>query len=327
MKKFMEKVMKRSGKNSLKGALLAVSCIAAAALTGCSFGSSSPAAAPSETAAAASEAKTTAEAAETAEKASGATTKSGYPIGENVQAIIDKGVLVVGTDSAYAPFAFVDTTSDSTDPVGIDIEIARAIADEIGVDIKLEPMQFKALLSSMSAGLVNICIDGITPTDERKEVADFSEPYIQCQDRMMIKAERKEELSTLESFYGKKIAANSGSIQEKFTQDFITDADIFSSPNLPTSVMELQAGNVDGVVVERSVGQQYLEAYPELVYSDAVMEGSYAKNYAVAMPKGSDDLKAVIDGVVEKAVEEGKIEEWLTQYSEAASKMVEANAK
>lgn len=258
--------------------------------------------------------------------ANGATTKSGYPIGDSVQEIIDKGVLVVGTDSAYAPFAFIDTTSDSQDPVGIDIEIAKAIADELGVELQLEPMQFKALLSSMSAGMVDICIDGITPTDERKEVADFSESYIQCQDRMMIQAEDADELNTLESFYGKKIAANSGSIQEKFTQDFITDADIFSSPNLPTSVMELKAGNVDGIVVERSVGQQYLEAYPELTYSDAVMEGSYAKTYAVAMNKGSDDLKVVIDGVVNQLISDGKIEEWLAEYSAVASEMVKANS-
>ena len=310
--------MKKTGRKLMA---MAVCTAMIAAMTGC--GSTAEPATTESTVS--TEAKTVEATTEEA-AATAATTKSGYPIGDSVQAIIDKGVLVVGTDSAYAPFAFVDTTSDSSDPVGIDVEIAKAIADEIGVDIQLEPMQFKALLSSLTAGMVDICIDGITPTDERKEVADFSDSYIECQDRMMIQADRAEELSTLEDFYGKKIAANSGSIQEKFTQDFITDADIFSSPNLPTSVMELKAGNVDGIVVERSVGQQYLEAYPELTYSDAVMEGSYAKTYAVAMNKGCEDLQTVINGVVDKLVEEGKIEEWLTQYSELASKAVEANA-
>lgn len=309
--------MKKTGRKLMA---MAVCTAMIAAMTGC--GSTAE---PATESTVSTEAKTVEATTEEA-AATAATTKSGYPIGDSVQAIIDKGVLVVGTDSAYAPFAFVDTTSDSSDPVGIDIEIAKAIADEIGVDIQLEPMQFKALLSSLTAGMVDICIDGITPTDERKEVADFSDSYIECQDRMMIQADRAEELSTLEDFYGKKIAANSGSIQEKFTQDFITDADIFSSPNLPTSVMELKAGNVDGIVVERSVGQQYLEAYPELTYSDAVMEGSYAKTYAVAMNKGCEDLQTVINGVVDKLVEEGKIEEWLTQYSELASKAVKANA-
>lgn len=255
------------------------------------------------------------------------TTKSGYPIGESVQAIIDEGVLVVGTDSAYAPFAFIDTTTENKEPIGIDVEVAQAVADELGVELKLEPMQFKALLSSMSTGMVDICIAAITPTDERKEVADFSESYIQCEDKMMIKAERAEELGTLEDFYGKKIAAVTGSIQEKFAQDFITDVDLFSSPDIPTEILELQAGNIDGIVIERSVGQQYLAAYPELTYSDAVMEGSYAKTYAVAMNKGSDDLKVVIDGVIEKLVNEGKIEEWLSEYSEIAAKMVEANTE
>ena len=310
--------MKKTGRKLMA---MAVCTAMIAAMTGC--GSTAEPATTESTVS--TEAKTVEATTEEA-AATAATTKSGYPIGDSVQAIIDKGVLVVGTDSAYAPFAFVDTTSDSSDPVGIDVEIAKAIADEIGVDIQLEPMQFKALLSSLTAGMVDICIDGITPTDERKEVADFSDSYIECQDRMMIQADRAEELSTLEDFYGKKIAANSGSIQEKFTQDFITDADIFSSPNLPTSVMELKAGNVDGIVVERSVGQQYLEAYPELTYSDAVMEGSYAKTYAVAMNKGCEDLQTVINGVVDKLVEEGKIEEWLTQYSELASKAVKVNA-
>ena len=310
--------MKKTGRRLMA---MAVCTAMIAAMAGCGS-TAKPAATDSTVSTEAKAAETTTEAA----AATAATTKSGYPIGDSVQKIIDKGVLVVGTDSAYAPFAFVDTTSDSTDPVGIDVEIAKAIADEIGVDIQLEPMQFKALLSSLTAGMVDICIDGITPTDERKEVADFSDSYIECQDRMMIQADRAAELSTLEDFYGKKIAANSGSIQEKFTKDFITDADIFSSPNLPTSVMELKAGNVDGIVVERSVGQQYLEAYPELTYSDAVMEGSYAKTYAVAMNKGCEDLQTVINGVVNKLVEEGKIEEWLTQYSALASEAVKANA-
>ena len=134
--------MKKTGRKLMA---MAVCTAMIAAMTGC--GSTAEPATTESTVS--TEAKTveatTEEAAATA--ATTATTKSGYPIGDSVQAIIDKGVLVVGTDSAYAPFAFVDTTSDSSDPVGIDVEIAKAIADEIGVDIQLEPMQFKALLS------------------------------------------------------------------------------------------------------------------------------------------------------------------------------------
>lgn len=259
--------------------------------------------------------------------AAAAKTKSGYTIGPAIKAIKDKGYLVIGCDNSYAPFSFLDTTSASKDPVGIDIEIGKAIAEEIGVPAKLEPMLFKALLSSLTAKMVDIAIDGITPTDERKKIVDFSESYVKCEDRMIVKKANLDKYPKLESFYGKAVAANTGSIQEKFANDFIKNAQVFSSPNLPTSILELQADHVIGVVVEKSVGQQYLAAYPNLAFSPAVMEGSYAKTYAVAFNKGNDDLAALINGVVKKLIAEGKIDKWRDHYSEVAAKMLLANKK
>lgn len=255
------------------------------------------------------------------------TTKSGFKIGKSIQKIKDKGYLMVGCDNSYAPFTFVDTTSQSKEPIGIDIEIGKAIAAEIGVPAKLDPMQFKALLPSLASGMLDVAIDGITPTDERKKAVDFSDSYVKCEDRMIIKKENADKYKTLDSFFGKEIAANTGSIQEKFTRDFIKNAQVFSSPNLPTSILELQAGHVVGIVVEKSVGQQYVAAYPNLTFSDAKMEGSYAKTYAVAYGKGNDDLGALISGVIKKAIADGKIDEWRNKYSEIAAKAVLANKK
>lgn len=255
------------------------------------------------------------------------TTKSGYKIGPSLQKIISNGKLIVGCDNSYAPFSFIDTTSTSKDPIGIDIEIGKAIAAEIGVPVKLEPMLFKALLPSLSTNMLDVAIDGITPTDERKKVVNFSESYIQCEDRMIIKKANVDKYKTLQSFYGTAIAANTGSIQEKFTRDFIKEAKVFSSPNLPTSILELQADHVVGIVVEKSVGQQYVAAYPNLAFSDAKMEGSYAKTYAVAYGKGNDDLGLLINGVVKKLVADKKIDEWRNKYSEIAAKAVLANKK
>lgn len=259
--------------------------------------------------------------------AGGKTTKSGYTVGKSIQAIKDKGYLTIGCDSSYAPFSFIDTTSDNKSPVGIDIELGRAIAEEIGVEARFEPMLFKALLSSLSTDMIDIGIDAITPTEERKKIVDFSDMYILCEDKMIVKKENLGNLATLESFYGKPVAANTGSIQEKFANDFIKNAQIFSSPNLPTSILELQAGHVAGIVVEKSVGQQYIAAYPNLAFSDAVLTGSYAKGYSVAYKKGGDDLGALINGVVAKVKADGKIEQWRDQYSETAAKMLISNKK
>ena len=121
---------------------------------------------------AAEETEITTEAAEAAEE----TEAEGTGEGGLLESIKEKGKLVVGTASGYPPYEFIDITSANQDIVGIDMELAQAIADKLGVELEIQDMNFTSLISSIPTHKVDMAIAGISITEERKETMDFSEP-------------------------------------------------------------------------------------------------------------------------------------------------------
>lgn len=95
-----------------------------------------------------------------------------------MEQIKKKGVLTVGTASGFPPYEFVDASQGDKQVIGVDMDLAKAIADKLGVKLKVEDSNFTALLSSLSAGKVDMAISGITATEERKKSMDFSDGYL-----------------------------------------------------------------------------------------------------------------------------------------------------
>ena len=241
-----------------------------------------------------------------------------------------KGTLIVCTDASYAPYSFIDTTSGSTEPIGIDVELAQMIADKLGVELVLQPTLFKDSVASVTTGTVDMAINGMTVTDERKESLDFSEPYITCEDGIIIKKDTADQYKTLEDFKGAKLSANTGSPQALKAKNLIEDVDLLEVDNIPASIMEIEAGNTVGIAVEKRVGQQYVMAYDDLCFSEAslINDGEVQSTKAVGFAKGtSQELIDLVNEVIEQCVSEGKIDEWLDQYSEIAGQMVLSNVE
>lgn len=249
-----------------------------------------------------------------------------YTVGDKIKEIQEKGVLVVGCDASYAPYSFVDVTTGNTDPVGIDIEIAKELADRLGVEMKLEPMIFNAVLSALATDKLDVVIDGVTPSDEQRETVDFSKEYMTCEEGIVVKKENAEKFKTCEDFAGYTVAANIGSSEERFVQECLPGATLLSLDRIPSSMMELQADNVAGVCMEKTVGQQYVDAYDNLTWSEA-SDSSYNSIKAIAVNKGNDDLLELVNTVIDECVSSGKIDEWLSVYSKQAAEMNKANAE
>lgn len=243
-----------------------------------------------------------------------------------IKEIQEKGVLVVGCDASYAPYSFVDVTTGNPEPVGIDIEIAKVLADKLGVELKLEPMIFNAVLSALATDKLDVVIDGVTPSDEQRETVDFSKEYMTCEEGIVIKTENADKFKTCGDFEGYKIAANIGSSEERFVQECLPGASLLSLDKIPSSMMELQADNVAGVCMEKTVGQQYVDAYDNLTWSEA-SDDSYNSIKAIAVNKGNDDLLELVNEVIDECVSSGKIDEWLAAYSKEAAEMNQSNAE
>lgn len=266
--------------------------------------------------------ETTEKTAESEEK----TTNTDYTVGDKIKEIQEKGVLVVGCDASYAPYSFVDVTTGNQDPVGIDIEIAKILADRLGVELKLEPMVFNAVLSALATDKLDVVIDGVTPSDEQRETVDFSNAYMTCEEGIVIKQENGDKYKTCADFEGVTVAANIGSSEERFVKECLPGATVLSLDKIPSSMMELQADNVAGVCMEKTVGQQYVDAYDNLTWSEA-SDNSFDSIKAIAVNKGNDDLLELINTIIEECQNDGKIDEWLAIYSKQAAEMNKANAE
>lgn len=249
-----------------------------------------------------------------------------FTVGDKIKEIQEKGVLVVGCDASYAPYSFVDVTTGNTDPVGIDIEIAQILAERLGVELKLEPMIFNAVISALATDRLDVVIDGVTPSDEQRETVDFSNAYLTCEEGIVVKQENAEQFKTCEDFAGYTIAANIGSSEEQFVRECIPDATLLSLDRIPNSMLELQADNVAGVCMEKTVGQQYVDAYDNLTWSEA-SDSSFDSIKAIAVNKGNEDLLELINTIIDECIENGKINEWLETYSKQAAEMNKANAQ
>lgn len=242
--------------------------------------------------------------------------------GALMQSVKSKGELVVGTASGYPPYEFVDITSPTQEVTGIDMALAKAVADELGVKLKIQDMTFSALLSSIPANKIDLAIAGICPTDERKKTVDFSDVYIDAEQKILVRKEDTDKLKTLEDFTGKKVGAQKSTTQEALAIAEIKEVTVVSLDKVPDLILELLNGKIDGIVVESVVAQQYILANPTLQFSDAQFTNKL-KPTAIAIAKGNEDMVEVLNKVIKENKDNGNFDKWIKEYSEKAN----ANAK
>ena len=241
------------------------------------------------------------------------------PQGKLMQQIKERGKLVIGTASGFPPYEFIDTSKSDKTVAGIDIKLAQAIADKLGVKLEVQDMNFSAILSSIAANKVDIALSGITPTEERKKAVDFSDTYLNDHNILLIRKEDAGKYTKMEDFYGKPIAVQKSTQQEALAKEHIKDGQIVSLDHVGDALLELQHGKVEAVPAQRVVAQQYLIMNPAIADSGVIFEGADSAS-AVAVPKGNDDLLKLINEVIKENQQAGNFEKWTQECSELAVK-------
>lgn len=234
-----------------------------------------------------------------------------------MQKIKKEGKLVVGTASGYPPYEFIDTSAGNKKVIGIDMELAQKIAENLGVKLEVQDMNFQALLTSLASGKVDLAIAGINPTEERKKAMDFSQDYLPTEQKIIIHKSDAPIYQKVEDLFGKTIGVQKSTTQETLAKQQIKDAKIVALAHVPEVVLELKQGKVDGLVVEGIVGQQYLIFNDDLMFADIRLTDS-VKNSAVALPKGNPDVLDVVNRVIQKNTENENFKKWTDEYSRKA---------
>lgn len=225
------------------------------------------------------------------------------------------GKLVLGTEATYPPYEFLDL---DTSFKGCDIWLAQQIADELGVSLEVIDMSFAGIIPAVQSGQVDIGIAAFTVTSERAEVIDFTEPYEGSDQLLIVKTGNAALYSSNEALAGKKVGAQIGTIQSELIKEALPESELFELEKYPALALEVQNGNIAGLVVDEAVGESLVAtSNGQLEVSNYVFDAEIANfTKAGVVAKGNEDFMAIVNAVIEKAVNDGSYQK---AYDEAVA--------
>ena len=248
---------------------------------------------------------------------------SGSKEENKLETIKEKGVLVMATSPDFAPYEFQDVSSGETKYLGAEIELGKYIAEQMGMELQLEAMDFSAVEAAISTGKVDIAISGFAKTPEREENMGLSNYYrAESSDGkdqgLLVLKENVDQYQTAEDFAGKKVAAQNGALQQNLVTEQLPDAQMEVITSINDGIMMLTTGKVDAVAVADAVGESYTENYPELAMADFYFEYESQGN-VVAVTKGQDELLAEINRIIDDVMDKGLYKQWWDEAVEQAN--------
>lgn len=223
-----------------------------------------------------------------------------------------EGKITFGTNAEFPPFEFIaaEGVIDTFD--GIDMAIAKQIAEDNEMDVAIENLEFDSLLVALQNGQIDAVIAGMTVTDERKEAVDFSTPYYAATQVMIVKEDS--DIEKAEDMADKKICVIQGYTGETCVNEMGYKYESFKKGT--EAVMELVNGKCDVVVIDSATAQKYIADNEGLkIVEDEEAFG--AEEYAIAVAKGNEELLEKINTSIEKMLEDGTIAELAVEYTEA----------
>lgn len=248
----------------------------------------------------------------------GASNKSEKESKDLLATIQEKGKVVVGMSADYAPYEFHYINENGEDVIGgFDVDIANEIASALGVELVIQEMDFDALVAALPAGKIDLVVSGMNPTEERAKVVDFSEIYYNSQHGILVRSEDVDKYKTFADLEGAKVGAQLGSTQEQIARNEIPNADLQLLNNVNNLILELKAGKVDAVIMEKPVAEMAVKSNPELAVGTPIYEDKTGGN-AVGMAKNNPELLAKINEVIKELNETGKMDEYIVKANELA---------
>lgn len=254
-------------------------------------------------------AKTSTEAAPTATPAVEQKPAEEQKAAGKIDEIKAKGKIVLGTSADYPPYEFHKEIDGKDNIVGFDIDIAKAIAADLGVELEIKDMKFDGLLAALVADDIDFIVAGMVPTEERKQSVDFSNTYYQAEQKMLVKAENADKVKTVEDLKGKVIGAQKSTIQEEIANTKIEASEVKALSKITDLVLELQNDKVYGVVLVGPVADAYAKQNPAV----AVPAISFGREdgVAIAINKGNEDLVTAINTTLDKLMKDGSIDKFI----------------
>ena len=223
------------------------------------------------------------------------------------------GVLKVGTEAQYAPYEFKDADAKI---VGADIALAQKIADDLGVKLEIVDMKFDGIIPAVQSGQVDLGIAAFSNTPERAKEVDFSNIYDKSEQMLVVDAQNKDKYTSVDALSGLKVGAQKGTIQSNLITKELTKSTLFELDKFPALALEVQNGNIAGLVADASVAKGLISgSCGKLAAANFTFTSEAAKvGKAVVIKKGNSGLVDAVNKSVDAFVSDGS---WDKAYAQA----------
>ena len=232
--------------------------------------------------------------------------------------------LVMATSADYPPYEFIILNDKNEQQyVGIDISVSEKIAADMGKELQVVNMDFDSLMAGLQKGDADMVLAAIEVTEERLEAADFSDPYYtDLPPMILVKADKAGEYTSIESFSGKSVGAQTGTTKADLVTSDMPGANLVGLTSVNDLVNQLVYDKVDAIVVDGAVAQQYAKSNSDLAVADVSLGEAYP--YCVAVQKGDPKgLLPSINETIAKLVADGTIEQYIADAEALSDQAIE----
>ena len=232
---------------------------------------------------------------------------------------VTDGKLTVATSPDFAPYEFYAVVDGTPVLAGFDVALAGYIADYLGLELEMVPIDFDGVLNELAAGSVDLGMAGLSPDPSRMDAMDFSDLYYQG-GQSFVTVQSKADLfpdlaSANKAEYS--IGAQNGSIQMDLANENTPDADIVALVKVTDIITELLSNKLDGAFIETAVAVNYAQSYPELAI---VLDVPYdTEGSAVGVSKGNEPLLAAVNLAIAAAIADGSLDAFVAEANEQST--------
>ena len=221
---------------------------------------------------------------------------------------VQKGKLVMVTNAEFPPYEFHDQNAI----VGIDVEIAGAIAEQLGLELEIEDIAFDSIIPEIVSGKADIGAAGMTVTEDRKQNVDFSDTYAHATQVIIVKEDS--EIKGVADLEGKIMGVQQGTTGDIYVSGDYGDEAVERYAKGMEAVQALAQGKVDAVVIDGEPAKQYIKEVEGL----KIIDESYTdEDYAIAIKKGNTAMVEAVNAALAELKSEGKLDEIVAKYIQA----------
>ena len=230
--------------------------------------------------------------------------------GAKASMTLEEGKLIMSTNAAFPPY---EMTDDAGNFIGIDVEVAQAIADKLGLELVIDNMEFTAALEAAQQGKSDMVMAGVTVNEDRLAVMDFSDSYATGIQVVIVKEGSD---VTMDNLGDKMIGTQMGTTGYIYASDTVENGGygedhVTAYDNGITAVQALMNDQIDAVIIDSAPAQAFVDANPGLI----LLDGEWAlENYAIGFKKGNTELVEAVNGALSELIADGTVQAIVDKY-------------